>query len=850
MTLYALMKVSELREECESIGLDSTGNKKALIERLETNLTAGPPAAGAAPAAASTATKDIKDMKVGELKEELAGLGEPTSGAKAELVARLLAARAGPSAAGKRPASAPDARPSSKKAKASGKAAWFWAADAGPNNNRQWTAYPPTVCAELEAAFEQGRDEVAAGPDYTVSLKPHPSHGHFLQFRATAKHLTRPVTRTADGAAPSAPPPPPPGASPGSTKSTALTKGGGAGKAPAAAAAGSAAGSASSSAAAAAASSSGVVKVHSKSVKPGGVQQVRYASTAGTAASKSGGMKKEIVKGRAAVDPSCPSADDCHVYYRGDDVYDALLNQTDIGANKNKYYIIQLLETDASPHQYYTWNRWGRVGEERGSQNALRGPMDVQAALADFTKKFADKTKNEWSERADFETMPNKYTLIMRDYGGDDEPDGGASASSGGGDAAGGEPAKPVESKLDKRVQDFMTLIADIKMMEQHMREIGFDPNKMPLGKLKKETLLQGYEVLQELSKLIAGDANGGGGGGGGGGSSGGGGGGSSGGGASSSSSGRAVSNGGSVAAGGRQRVLELSNRFYSIIPHTSAGDRGTRQPLEPIATPSALKAKIEMIEALGNIELASRVIDTKSLASVTHPIDARYAQLKTELTPIDKGSSLHKMLSAYLQNTHGKTHADYTMELDQAFEVQREGEEAPLTMANRQLLWHGSRLTNWCGILAGGLRIAPPEAPVTGYMFGKGVYFANMSSKSANYCFANRAAPTGVLLLCDVALGKQYERLSAEYEADRSCRKAGADSTWGKGRTQPDPAGCVSLPGEPQLRVPMGKGMDSGIGHKSTLLYDEFIVYDTAQVRQKYVLTVKFQFKARSHDF
>lgn len=50
------------------------------------------------------------------------------------------------------------------------------------------------------------------------------------------------------------------------------------------------------------------------------------------------------------------------------------------------------------------------------------------------------------------------------------------------------------------------------------------------------------------------------------------------------------------------------------------------------------------------------------------------------------------------------------------------------------------------------GLRIAPPEAPVTGYMFGKGVYFADMFSKSANYCFASSNAPAGVLLLCEVA--------------------------------------------------------------------------------------------------
>jgi hypothetical protein len=49
------------------------------------------------------------------------------------------------------------------------------------------------------------------------------------------------------------------------------------------------------------------------------------------------------------------------------------------------------------------------------------------------------------------------------------------------------------------------------------------------------------------------------------------------------------------------------------------------------------------------------------------------------------------------------------------------------------------------------GLRIAPPEAPVTGYMFGKGVYFADMFSKSANYCYASEASRSGVLLLCEV---------------------------------------------------------------------------------------------------
>lgn len=56
--------------------------------------------------------------------------------------------------------------------------------------------------------------------------------------------------------------------------------------------------------------------------------------------------------------------------------------------------------------------------------------------------------------------------------------------------------------------------------------------------------------------------------------------------------------------------------------------------------------------------------------------------------------------------------------------------------------------------IVPQGLRIAPPEAPSTGYMFGKGVYFADMVSKSANYCMTSPTNNTGLMLLCEVALG------------------------------------------------------------------------------------------------
>ena len=53
----------------------------------------------------------------------------------------------------------------------------------------------------------------------------------------------------------------------------------------------------------------------------------------------------------------------------------------------------------------------------------------------------------------------------------------------------------------------------------------------------------------------------------------------------------------------------------------------------------------------------------------------------------------------------------------DQIFKIEREGESQRYKpfkqLHNRRLLWHGSRTTNFAGILSQGLRIAPPEAPV-----------------------------------------------------------------------------------------------------------------------------------------
>ncbi len=130
-----------------------------------------------------------------------------------------------------------------------------------------------------------------------------------------------------------------------------------------------------------------------------------------------GGVKK-VAKKKARqgkVDSHVPGAGMFTV--EGD--WDCMLNQTNIGQNNNKFYVIQMLNRAGRLH---VWTRWGRVGEP--GQNAMKGPFPMDAAEKEFCKKFKDKTKNDWESRGTFTPVPGKYTLIEMD---DDDEDEGVS---------------------------------------------------------------------------------------------------------------------------------------------------------------------------------------------------------------------------------------------------------------------------------------------------------------------------------------------------------------------------------------------------------------------------------------
>jgi len=222
------------------------------------------------------------------------------------------------------------------------------------------------------------------------------------------------------------------------------------------------------------------------------------------------------------------------------------------------------------------------------------------------------------------------------------------------------------------------------------------------------------------------------------------------------------------------------------------------------------------------------------------NPVDSRYEQLKVEIKHLDKDTEERKAVEKAIQSTHAQTHSQYTMDVEEVFTLDKEQERKQFKdLGNKQLLFHGSRLSNWAGILGQGLRIAPPEAPVTGYMFGKGVYFADMSSKSANYCFTSRSQNTGLLLLCEVSLGKPNKLLNADYNA--SSLPAGCHSVQGLGRVEPSRDEEVA-----GAKLAMGPPKNTKVDNKGgyTLQYNEYIVYNTNQIKMKYLARVKFNYK------
>ncbi|VUZ43799.1 unnamed protein product [Hymenolepis diminuta] len=525
---------------------------------------------------------------------------------------------------------------------------------------------------------------------------------------------------------------------------------------------------------------------------------------------------KIIIKGRVPVDPQCTGkVNVAHVLQEGDNVYNFMLNQTNLQHNNNKYYMGQVLEDDNGGN-FSVWFRWGRVGKT--AQTSLQSYFSKQQAIQEFVKKFRAKTGNDWGLRANFTKRPGLYDLIEQDFGdpAEDEEEVG--------DDSKNVKKEAPKSLLPPQVLALIELISDINAMEHQMREMNYDARRAPLGKLTPAQIKAGYEALKEISdcvealKKLEEDE-------------------------------QDASKAGKGKVGKRKRtastlddkkalsdkLLQACNAYYTRIPH----DFGMRVP-PLISTPDDVKTELDLLKALEDIEAAFSIIKTKGKTADMHPADKNYSNLKCDIKPLPHGHKMEKIIKDYVRMTHAPTHNNYDLEVLQTFELAKDGEaESFQDYGTRRLLWHGSRMTNWMGILGRGLKIAPPEAPSTGYMFGKGVYFADCASKSANYTYASISNNVGLMALCEVSLGEINPLLNSDFNANKLPK--GKHSVQGVGSNVPNKSTWVTL--DDGVVVPCGEMVESGVKNAS-LYYNEFIVYDVRQIRLRYLVQMKFNYK------
>jgi hypothetical protein len=411
-------------------------------------------------------------------------------------------------------------------------------------------------------------------------------------------------------------------------------------------------------------------------------------------------------------------------------------------------------------------------GEEGTQQRTPIASFDK--ATKEFCTIFKQKTKNTWG--SEFEIHDGCYSTIVEKKS---------------------KPTKflqKLESKtstvLPKETFELIKYMTDVSLMNESMKEYGI--NSETFGEEPK--LKDAISLLRKIHELI-----------------------------------KIMNNEENSAKERKEALLSLvtqCNNFYSMIPHIQS-----KFSLGLMKTESEVIQKIKLLELMSNLEISSRILLAASYQKKINPVDYCYYSLYNILQRIDYQSSEFQILRKYATRTSSRDILDI-------FTLNRKGEierfKKHENKSNQVLLWHGSRTSNLMGILSSGLKVAPPEAPTCGYMFGKGIYFADKFSKSSNYCHGG--GEYSFMLLCQVALGEMSEHKHGIY---LETAEPGSDSTKGVGKSGPNFS--ESFVTNDGIHIPCGPIHVEEIEEDDFQLQsNEYIVYDESQVKLKYLLIFK----------
>eukprot|EP00794_Sanderia_malayensis_P009205 gene9205-10179_t len=246
-----------------------------------------------------------------------------------------------------------------------------------------------------------------------------------------------------------------------------------------------------------------------------------------------------------------------------------------------------------------------------------------------------------------------------------------------------------------------------------------------------------------------------------------------------------------------------LSDEFYKLIPHK----KDFRSELSAI---NLVSRKIDLCQLIRDIVSVNEATNWSKTSSTL----ARYKTLNCNINWLNPNSNAYSYIADLFLSS--QISDNDRIQIVNAFEVRRsiEDEAFKHEIDNKQFLFHSSQAKNFVGILSRGLLL--PKIVVDDFggtrsdpgMLGSGIYFAGSASTCKKYSSPSSISRTRFALVNQVALGK-YKDYS-QFDKSLSSPPEGYDSTHGIC----DSEGCPS-----QFKD------------------EEFVVYDTAQQRMRYLI-------------
>jgi poly [ADP-ribose] polymerase 2/3/4 len=258
-----------------------------------------------------------------------------------------------------------------------------------------------------------------------------------------------------------------------------------------------------------------------------------------------------------------------------------------------------------------------------------------------------------------------------------------------------------------------------------------------------------------------------------------------------------------------RTKIVELSGEFFTTIPHRIGRTRAA--------------VSDAVIDSLGQFHQKQETLQLmKDMLQVNGEdgllfesrIDAQYRALGCRVDWVDRGCARFDELTEYVVKSQVKSRSVKVLNV---YSVKRDDEWGSFTesLSNQRVLFHGSRVQNWVGILSRGI-VLPKIAVSMGVhrtdagWLGNGIYFGDAACTSAAYTSPGKGG-SRFMALTRVALGnaKQFRKITY-------------------GLTSP-PDGYDSC-----------HGVRGGWFKPSQFADDEYVVYRTNQQRLEYLVEFK----------